>query len=79
MALATLTELTLLVTPFPEEVYNAFEGAAKQRLGGRDEEDWPFMALALHLGCPLWTEDRDFFGSGVATWTSDRVRLYLEA
>lgn len=79
LALATLTELTLLVTPFPEEVYKAFEGAAKQRLGGRDEEDWPFMALALHLGCPLWTEDRDFFGSGVATWTSDRVHLYLEA
>jgi hypothetical protein len=26
---------------------------------------------------PFWTEDRDFFGTGVATWTSDRVEIYL--
>jgi len=25
----------------------------------------------------VWTEDADFFGTGVATWTSDRVELYL--
>ena len=25
----------------------------------------------------IWTEDADFFGTGVATWTSDRVALYL--
>lgn len=24
------------------------------------------------------TEDQDFFGSGVATWTTDRVELYLK-
>jgi hypothetical protein len=27
--------------------------------------------------CPTWTEDQDFFGSGVATWTTDRIELYL--
>src|SRR5208283_271668 len=27
--------------------------------------------------CPIWTEDTDFFGCGVATWTSDRVRMFL--
>jgi len=26
---------------------------------------------------PAWTEDRDFFGSGVATWTTVNVELYL--
>lgn len=26
---------------------------------------------------PPWTEDTDFFGCGVATWTTDRVELYL--
>ena len=31
------------------------------------------------LNCPIWTEDNDFFGTGVATWTSDRVHLYLDA
>jgi hypothetical protein len=28
---------------------------------------------------PIWTEDTDFFGCGVATWTTDRVELYLLA
>jgi hypothetical protein len=29
------------------------------------------------LGCPIWTEDNDFFGAGVPTWTTDRVELFL--
>ncbi|WP_455227346.1 PIN domain-containing protein [Lautropia mirabilis] len=28
--------------------------------------------------CPIWTEDQDFFGTGVPTWTTDRVELYLK-
>ena len=28
---------------------------------------------------PVWTEDTDLFGAGVATWTTDRVELYLVA
>jgi hypothetical protein len=43
----------------------------------RDEDDWPVLAAALTFGCPIWTEDTDFFGCGVATWTTDRVELYL--
>src|SRR5260370_35801616 len=39
----------------------------------RDADDWPGIACALTLGCPIWTEDRDFFGAGVPTWTTDRV------
>jgi len=34
-------------------------------------------AVALLLGLPIWTEDQDFFGSGIATWTTDRVELFL--
>jgi predicted nucleic acid-binding protein len=40
-------------------------------------DDWPVVALALLLECPIWTEDADFFGTGVATWTSNRVHLYF--
>ena len=29
------------------------------------------------LNLPIWTEDQDFFGSGIATWTTDRVDIYL--
>ena len=57
--------------------YTRFEALARQRLVRRDEEDWPILAAALALGCPIWTEDADFFGCGVATWTTDRVELYL--
>ncbi len=73
--LETLERLPLLVTVMPREAYADLEAEARLRLKGRDEEDWPIVALALKLGCPVWTEDPDFFGSGVATWTSDRVEL----
>ena len=52
---------------------------ALSRIEARDADDWPVLACALVLGCPVWTEDADFFGTGVATWTSDRVSLYLES
>lgn len=72
-----LSRLTLLVTPVPHEVYTDLESEARQRLLRRDEADWPVVALAMRLGCPIWTEDQDFFGSGIPTWTTDRVEIYL--
>ena len=50
---------------------------ARERLGERDPEDWPILASSLAVGCPVWTEDTDFFGCGVPTWTSSRVEMYL--
>jgi hypothetical protein len=35
-------------------------------------------ALAIAVGFSIWTADQDFFGSGVATWTADRVELLPE-
>ena len=43
----------------------------------RDLDDWPIVATALTLDCPIWTEDKDFFGSGMPTWTTDRIHLFL--
>jgi hypothetical protein len=37
------------------------------------------FARALSLSCAIWTEDADFFGIGVAVWTSDRVEIFLRA
>lgn len=76
-ALALLRSLGRLVDLIGSEVYGEFEAEARERLGQRDPEDWPMLAAALALGCPIWTEDTDFFGCGVATWTSDRVRMFL--
>ena len=59
------------------EVYAQYEAVARQRIDKRDEDDWPVLAAALAFDCPIWTEDTDFFGCGVATWTTDRVELSL--
>lgn len=44
----------------------------------RDPAGWPALALALQLECAIWTEDQDFFGTGVATWTTATVQRYLD-
>jgi len=77
--LTTLDSLCELVRTVGFETYAPMEALARQRLARRDEDDWPILAAALALGCPIWTEDTDFFGCGVATWTTDRVELYLAA
>ena len=46
-------------------------------MAARDIDDWPIAAVALMLNIPVWTEDQDFFGSGIATWTSNKIELYL--
>ena len=54
-----------------------FEILGRRRVSSRDPDDWQVAAAALALQCPIWTEDKDFFGSGIATWTTDRVELFL--
>jgi predicted nucleic acid-binding protein len=78
-ALATLDLISGLVQTIECEVYSQYEALARQRLDRRDEDDWPVLAAALAFDCPIWTEDTDFFGCGVATWTTDRIELYLKA
>ena len=77
IALAFLRSLGHIVELVGCEVYGQFEVEARERLDKRDPDDWPILASALALGCPIWTEDTDFFGCGVATWTTDRVQLFL--
>jgi predicted nucleic acid-binding protein len=76
-ALATLDLVAGLVSTIEPETYLPLEAVARERIDWRDEGDWPILASALALDCPIWTEDTDFFGCGVATWTTDRVELYL--
>lgn len=76
-ALAFLRSLAGLVDLIGSEVYGGFEAEARERLRERDPEDWPILASALAIDCPIWTEDTDFFGCGVATWTSSRVEMFL--
>ena len=75
--LLTLFALESIVRPLEFGIYAGLQQQALQRIAKRDADDWPVLACAMTIGCPVWTEDADFFGTGVATWTTDRVELYL--
>ena len=76
-ALKVLASLEIIVQSIDVELYEGMQQQALQRIAARDADDWPVLACAMTLGCPVWTEDTDFFGTGVATWTSDRIALYF--
>ena len=75
--LAVLAGLMHLLHIAPIIEYAIAEQEAKQRLEGRDPNDWDVLALALQMNAPLWTEDQDFFGVGIATWSSRLVERFL--
>ncbi len=77
MALKVLDSLESIVQPIDLELYAGMQPQAFQRIAVRDADDWPVLACAMTLGCPVWTEDADFFGTGVPTWTTDRIALYF--
>jgi predicted nucleic acid-binding protein len=70
--------LRKVVQPVELESYKFFESEARGLLRGRDEDDWPVLAAALALHCPIGTEDTDFFGTGCAVWTTKNVEIFLE-
>jgi predicted nucleic acid-binding protein len=76
-AVAVLDALEELVRPVDAALYESLQPAALARIGDRDPDDWQVLACALLLDCPIWTEDSDFFGTGIATWTTQRVKLYF--
>lgn len=76
-AILVLDSLETIVRTVDAGAYLALKEQALQRIAIRDADDWPVLACAMVLGCPVWTEDADFFGTGIATWTTDRVALYF--
>lgn len=65
-----------IAEPVEDDFLSQFENQARERLGGRDEDDWPVLAAALGLGCPIWTEDQDFFGTGRAVCTTSKIAIF---
>lgn len=76
-ALNALNELKRLVTEIGEDIYGGFKQEALNRIRERDEKDWSIVALALAFGCPIWTEDQDFFGTGIATWRTKNIEIFF--
>ena len=77
-ALKLLNNLTSLLHIVDDLVYKSSIEEAQLRIKSRDIQDWPVVATALTLNCPIWTEDQDFFGSGISIWTTDRVHLFFQ-
>ena len=76
---ASLESLMTAVQLVGQGELTLMEQEARARIALRDERDWPAVAAALLLACPVWTENQDFFGAGVATWTTATVEIYLKA
>ena len=38
---------------------------AEERIAARDPDDWPTVALALSLGLPVWSQDKDLASAGL--------------
>jgi predicted nucleic acid-binding protein len=76
-SLEVLAGVGRIVQSVDAVLYADYRETANKRVLTRDPDDWPVVAVALLLDLPVWTEDQDLFGSGVATWTTDRVELYL--
>lgn len=60
-----------------EAVYSALEDEARAR-SLRDFRDWPVVASAIALSAGVWTNDNDFLGTGVPTWTTETLQRWLE-
>jgi predicted nucleic acid-binding protein len=61
---------TLPVTVVDPPAYASRIAEATRRLGGRDPDDVELLALALHHGVPVWSNDNDFEDAGVEWYTT---------
>ena len=73
----TLDSIIANVSIVRSSSYSQFEAEARRRVP-RDPDDWPTVALALSTGTAIWTQDADFLGCGVATWTTETLLAQLE-
>lgn len=76
-----LLSATLVTIPLEVRARGSYAGKiaeASRRLAQRDPEDVDLLALALELGAPVWTNDRDFAGIGVEVWTTAELLALLD-
>lgn len=77
LALACRAAVDANVVVLDQAVYAAFEDEARAR-SLRDPNDWPVVATALALSAAIWTNDNDFLGTGIATWTTTTLQAWLD-
>lgn len=74
-----LEEILRVVEIVTTESLQSFENTARKRLDKTGQRDWPVLAAAIKFDAHIWSNDRDFFGVGVAAWTTLNVPFALEA
>jgi len=63
----------------PSELYSHRLKDAYEVMKNIDEKDTPFLALALQLNCPVWSNDKHFKQQGIAdTYTTAEVVRLLK-
>jgi predicted nucleic acid-binding protein len=50
--------------------YEDLREEAEERIAARDPDDWPTVALALTLGLPVWSQDKDLTDAGIKVFTT---------
>lgn len=76
LAARCLEAIEANVAVIDEAVCAALEDEARAR-SVRDPQDWPVVACALALSAGVWTNDNDFLGTGVPTWTTETLQAWL--
>lgn len=61
------------MTAVSEDRYADSIPEAQNRMKDRDPDDAKLFALALHLGIPIWSNDRDFEIAGVQVFTTSML------
>lgn len=64
---------TLPVTIAEQTTYKAAISEAAKRIGKRDPDDVELLALAMALNVPVWSNDKDFKGTGVEWLTTEAL------
>ncbi|HEY4941106.1 MAG TPA: PIN domain-containing protein [Rhizomicrobium sp.] len=70
----TVVPLDSLQSHFPGSEIALRDGAASRNGSTRDAH---VLALAWDTGADIWTTDRDFAGTGVATWSTPNLMRAL--
>ena len=63
----------LVIKECAVQQYRRFLSKAARLIGKRDPDDVELLALALALGIPIWSNDRDFEVAGVECYTTARL------
>jgi predicted nucleic acid-binding protein len=62
----------------PAADYENERDSAQKRMA-RDPDDWPTVALALVLGLPVWSQDKDLGDAGIEIFTTGELLDALAA